>query len=98
MIASADGSFSAEEMAAKLTRTGLSVNRVESVALAVAYLVNNGSKSNGMGVLVQSDKMVNLEQGYAKSRETLMGTEMLEILRKGLSAELYPRLKVDSKM
>ncbi|KAM0810359.1 hypothetical protein AB5N19_10708 [Seiridium cardinale] len=97
----ARGTSSLEENAdnfAKMSASGVAVNRVESVALAIGYLINEGPRSNGKSILVQGDKMVDLERGYAKSRETLMGSEMLQILKKGLGVELYPRIKVSSKI
>lgn len=98
MLGSVDGTVSAEENRARIASFGVSINRVESVALAIAYLMNEGPKSNGKGILVQADRMVDLEQGYAKSRETLMGAEMLELLKQGLKAELYPRIKSPAKL
>lgn len=98
MLASPDGTLSPEQNAVKLVKNGFAVNRVESVALTVGYLLNRGRKSNGMGILVQNDMMVDLEQGYVNSRETLMGTEMLEILQSGSKVELYPRIKDPAKL
>ncbi|KAI1875003.1 uncharacterized protein JN550_002432 [Neoarthrinium moseri] len=90
--------MTAEENAAHLIRSGLTVNRVESVALAVGYLINGGPKSNGMGILVQGDKMVDLEKGYAKSKEAWMGKEMLNLVKRGPGKDLYRRIEDKAKI
>ncbi|KAI0177918.1 putative oxidoreductase,short chain dehydrogenase [Pestalotiopsis sp. NC0098] len=88
----------AAETEARLSGAGVRINRVESVALAAAHLLNLGPGANGMGVLVQGDKMRDVERGYAKSRSTMLGEEMLDMFRQGSGKELYPRLKVESKI
>jgi hypothetical protein len=82
-----------EENAARLIKTGLAINRVETVALAVGHLINAGLRANGMGILVQGDAMVDLEEGYVKSRESWMGLHMFILFKGGLKADLYPRIK-----
>src|ERR1700712_3791868 len=59
--------------AAKMRKVGVPINKAESIALSVGYLINGGINSNGMGVLIQQDKMMELERGLAKSREAWMG-------------------------
>jgi NAD(P)-dependent dehydrogenase (short-subunit alcohol dehydrogenase family) len=89
---------SLDAWAAKMRKVGVPINKAESIALSVGYLINGGIKSNGMGVLIQADKMMELERGLAKSREAWMGTEMLEMFRGGRDAPLFPRMEEKSKM
>jgi hypothetical protein len=96
MLGSLDGT--AAEVEARFRKLGVFVNRVESVALAVAHLINLGPAMNGMGILVQGDKMRDVEKGYAKSRSTMLGKEMMDMFRQGSGKELYPRLKAEAKI
>ncbi|PGH12433.1 hypothetical protein AJ79_04269 [Helicocarpus griseus UAMH5409] len=77
------------EWAASMTKIGVPINKVESVALAVAHLVNIGMQANGQGLLVQGDRMVEVERGIAKTREIWMGREMLDLFRGGREAPLF---------
>lgn len=79
-----------EEWAAKMQKAGVPINRPEAIALAVAGLMAGGMKSNGSGVMVQADKMANIEAGIARSREMWMGEEMLRLFRGGRNAPLFP--------
>jgi hypothetical protein len=56
----------------------------------VSGLIAGGMKSNGAGVMVQADKMANIEEGIAKSRNLWMGKEMLDLFRGGRNAPLFP--------
>jgi hypothetical protein len=89
---------SLDEWAAKMRKVGVPINKAESIALAVGHLINGGIKSNGMGVLIQQDKMMELERGLAKSREAWMGKEMLGLFRGGRDAPLFPRIEEKSKI
>ncbi|EER29613.1 hypothetical protein D8B26_003818 [Coccidioides posadasii str. Silveira] len=77
------------EWAAHMEKIGVPINKPESVALAVAHLVDLGMKANGMGLLVQKDRMVDVERGIAKSREQWMSKEMLDLFRGGRTAPLF---------
>ena len=87
-----------DEWATKMRKVGVPINKAESIALSVGYLINGGIKSNGMGVLIQGDKMMELERGLAKSREAWMGKEMLDLFRGGRDAPLFPRMEEKSKI
>ncbi|QDS76487.1 hypothetical protein FKW77_005213 [Venturia effusa] len=89
---------SLDEWAAKMRKVGVPINNAESVALSVGFLINAGLEANGMGVLIQADKMMELERGLAKSRETWMGREMLDLFRGGRDAPLFQRLEESSKL
>lgn len=89
---------SLDAWAAKMRKVGVPINKAESIALSVGYLINGGIRSNGMGVLIQADKMMELERGLAKTREAWMGKEMLEMFRGGRDAPLFPRMEEKSKM
>ncbi|KAL1953935.1 hypothetical protein VTO42DRAFT_2013 [Malbranchea cinnamomea] len=77
------------EWAAQMAKIGVPINKPETVALAVAHLVSLGMQGNGQGILIQQDRMVDLEWGLAKSRETWMGKEMLDLFRGGRTAPLF---------
>jgi hypothetical protein len=83
----------AEAHAKEMVGHGVPVNKAESVALAVCWLMNEGMKANGAGIFVQADRFVDLEKGLAKSRESWMGKEMLELFRRGRNAPLFVRLE-----
>ncbi|KAF2662323.1 NAD(P)-binding protein [Lophiostoma macrostomum CBS 122681] len=83
----------AEDHATDMVGHGVPVNKAESVALAVCWLMNEGMKANGAGIFIQADKFVDLERGLAKSRESWMGKEMLELFRSGRNAPLFVRLE-----
>lgn len=87
-----------DEWAVKMRKVGVPINKAESIALSVGYLIDCGIKANGMGVLIQADKMMELERGLAKSREAWMGKEMLDLFRGGRDAPLFPRMDEKSKI
>jgi hypothetical protein len=89
---------SIDEWAAKMRKVGVPINKAESIALAVGYLINGGIQSNGMGILIQQDRLWELERGLAKSREDWMGKEMLDLFRGGRDAPLFPRVDEKSKI
>ncbi|KAK1908379.1 hypothetical protein P3342_009228 [Pyrenophora teres f. teres] len=76
----------------QMREAGVPINTVESVALAVCWLMNEGAKANGAGIFVQADKFSDLERGLAKSREAWMGKDMLDLFRGGRSAPMFERL------
>lgn len=86
------------EWVAKMRKVGVPINKAESIALSVAHLICSGIKANGMGVLIQADRMMELERGLAKSREAWMGKEMLGLFRGGREAPLFPRMEEKLKL
>ncbi|TID13786.1 gb [Venturia nashicola] len=84
---------SLDKWAAKMRKAGVPINKAESIALSVAHLINSGIKANGMGVLIQADRMMELERGLVKSRETWMGKDMLDLFRGRRDAPLFPRME-----
>jgi len=89
---------SIDEWATKMQKVGVPINKAESIALAVGFLMDGGMKSNGMGVLIQQDRMVELESGLARSRGVWMGTEMLNLFRNGRDAPLFTRISEKAKI
>lgn len=87
----------ADAYAKEMAKVGVPINKVESIALAVCWLFNEGKAANGAGIFVQADRFVDLERGLAKSRESWMGKEMLELFRGGRTAPLFSRLEGESK-
>ena len=75
--------------AATMAKRGVPLNKPESVALAVGYLMNKGIKANGQGLLVQADRFLDFEEGLAKSRRDWIGKEMLDLFRGGRDAGLF---------
>ncbi|KAH8681051.1 putative oxidoreductase,short chain dehydrogenase [Xylariales sp. PMI_506] len=98
MVGTLDGTETPKEVAARLSKGGLTINSAETVALAVGHLIQGGIKSSGAGLLVQNDRMVDMERGYAKSRESIMGKEMLDYFRSGLKVQTYQRLDEKAKI
>jgi len=78
-----------EVWAKEMARLGVPINRAESVALAVGFLMSEGMEGNGKGVFVQGDRMWDLERGMAGTREGWMGEEMLGLFRAGRRAPLF---------
>jgi NAD(P)-dependent dehydrogenase (short-subunit alcohol dehydrogenase family) len=81
-----------KEWSDKMSKVGVPINTAEGISLAVAYLINGGSQTNGAGLLVQNDKIWDFEAAMAKSRETWMGKEMLDLFRGGRGAPLFSRV------
>jgi hypothetical protein len=79
-----------EDWAVGMQKVGVPINRAETIALAVAHLMHRGMQSNGQGVLIQADKMAEIEAGIAKTRSQWMGEEMLALFRGGRTAPLFP--------
>lgn len=69
---------------------GVPINNAETIALTVANLMGQGARANGSGVLIQANRMQDLEAGIAKSRNHWMGQEMLDLFRGGRNAPLFP--------
>ncbi|KNG52254.1 NAD(P)-binding protein [Stemphylium lycopersici] len=87
------GSITPSSHATALAKAGVPINKPESVALAVCWLLDQGIKANGMGILVQADTFVDVEAGLAKSREAWMGKEMVDLFRGGRGASMFKRLE-----
>ncbi|KAF2467028.1 NAD(P)-binding protein [Lindgomyces ingoldianus] len=83
---------SPEQYAKEMAIQGVPINKVDSVALAVCWLFNEGKAANGAGIFIQGDKFVDLERGLAKTREQWMSKEMLDLFRGGRKAPLFVRL------
>ncbi|USP76476.1 uncharacterized protein yc1106_03750 [Curvularia clavata] len=83
-----------ETYANNMAKVGVPINKPESIALAVCWLVNEGIKANGAGIMVQADRFADVERGLAKSREAWMGREMLDLFRGGRMAPLFARLEL----
>ena len=86
------GAVPPDAYARDMARAGVPINKPESIALAVCWLLNEGMQANGAGIFVQADKFADLERGLAKSREVWMGKEMLDLFRGGRTAPLFARL------
>jgi hypothetical protein len=78
--------------AREMAKVGVPINKPESIALGVCWLLNAGNKGNGAGIFVQADRFADLEKGLAKSRHVWMGREMLDLFRGGRNAPLFDRL------
>jgi hypothetical protein len=89
---------SLNQWAAEMRGVGVPINSAESIASAVGYLINEGIKANGMGLLIQADKIGELEGGIARARKDWMGEEMLGLFRGGRNAPLFPRIDEKAKI
>jgi hypothetical protein len=81
------------QWAAGMQKFGVPINKAESIALAVCYLMNGGMKANGKGLLVQSDRNWDIEAGLAKTRSSWMSQEMLGLFKGGRAAPLFRRIE-----
>ncbi|KAK3696406.1 hypothetical protein LTR37_017977 [Vermiconidia calcicola] len=81
---------SIEEWGKDMSDRGVPINNAETIALTVANLMGQGAKANGSGVLIQGNRIQEMEGGIAKERKHWMGAEMLEMFRAGRSAPLFP--------
>jgi NAD(P)-dependent dehydrogenase (short-subunit alcohol dehydrogenase family) len=79
-----------EEWAAGMQKLGVPMNKAETIALAVADLIQKGMAGNGQGILIQADQMAEIEGGIARARSLWMGEEMLRLFRGGRNAPLFP--------
>lgn len=82
----------------QMEKVGVPINKAESVGLAVVDLINQGMNANGKGILLQADKMIDLEYGIAKTRSSWMGREMLDLFRGGRTAPLFQRVENKAKI
>lgn len=83
---------SIEEWAKQMKKHGVPINKAETIALAVGYLIDGGMKANGMGLLIQEDQIAELESGIARSRGSWMGENQLSLFRGGRNAPLFSRI------
>ena len=74
----------------KMKSAGVAWNEPGTIALCVAYLITKGLGANGMGLLVQGDRVTDVEAGLARSRGLWMGEEQLGLFRGGRGAGLFP--------
>ncbi|KXT05078.1 hypothetical protein AC578_7532 [Pseudocercospora eumusae] len=81
---------SLEDWGKDMSGRGVPINSAETIGLTVANLMGQGMKANGSGVLIQANRMQELEGGIAKSRQQWMGKEMLDLFRGGRNAPLFP--------
>lgn len=79
-----------QEWGQDMSGRGVPINNAEAVGLTVANLMGQGMAANGSGVLIQANRMQELEGGIAKSRKQWMGEEMLGLFRGGRNAPLFP--------
>jgi len=80
----------------RMSEAGVPLNKAETVAATTAWLLSLGMKANGKGVLIQADRMVDLEEGLVKSRSSWIGEEMLNLFRSGRALPGYSKL--DAKL
>jgi len=76
----------------KMNTAGVPLNRPETVATVTAWLLSLGKEGNGKGILCQADKLVDLEEGLAKSRTHWIGQEMLDFFRSGRGMKGFSKL------
>jgi len=83
---------SVEGWAKKMRNHGVPINKAETIALAVCWLIDGGMSGNGKGLLVQENEIGELETGLAKTRKIWMGERMLSLFRGGRDAPLFSRI------
>ncbi|KAF2833724.1 NAD(P)-binding protein [Ophiobolus disseminans] len=83
--------------AREMAKVGVPINKPESIARAVCWLMNEGRNGSGAGIFIQADQFTDLERGLAKNREQWMGREMLDLFRGGRNAPLFDRIEGGEK-
>ncbi|KAK5050474.1 hypothetical protein LTR84_003755 [Exophiala bonariae] len=81
---------SLKDWAVRMRGQGVPINDPAEIADAVVYLMSEGIKANGKGLLIQAGRVADLELGIAKTRKLWMGDEMLRLFRGGRDAPLFP--------
>lgn len=76
--------------AKRMRAAGVPINDPGEIAAAVVYLMSEGIKANGKGLIVQGARSANVEEGIAKTRNVWMGDEQLQLFRGGRNAPLFP--------
>ncbi|EWC48753.1 hypothetical protein DRE_00058 [Drechslerella stenobrocha 248] len=88
-----DGTRTLSSEVDKMTAFGVPLNKVESISTGAAWLLSLGQRGNGKGILIQADRMIDIEEGLAKSRTSWMGEEMLDLFRGGRGMQDFSKLK-----
>jgi len=81
---------SLQNWAIRMRGLGVPINDPAEIADAVVYLMSEGIKANGKGLLIQAGRVADLEYGIAKTRKLWMSEEMLRLFRGGRDAPLFP--------
>ncbi|KAK6530507.1 hypothetical protein TWF694_003855 [Orbilia ellipsospora] len=76
-----------------MTNFGVPLNKVETISTVTAWLLSLGQKGNGKGILCQADKLIDIEEGLAKSRSGWLGDEMLSYFRNGRGMNGFSKLQ-----
>lgn len=73
------------------------MNSAEEVSLAVAYMIDqDGYKANGMGIMVQGGKFIDVEKSIQNSRKVWMGNEMDRMYKGGKGSDPFVKLQAAS--
>ncbi|KAK6359180.1 hypothetical protein TWF696_000345 [Orbilia brochopaga] len=88
-----DGARTLSSEVNKMASHGVPLNKVESIATTSAWLLSLGREGNGRGILVQADRMMDIEEGLATSRTSWMGEEMLDLFRGGRGMKDFSKLQ-----
>jgi hypothetical protein len=68
------------------------LNRIETVALAMIYLLKLGSKANGSSIAVVADKLVEVEEQAGKNFPGLLGKKLWNAMASGRNVLVFPTL------
>jgi hypothetical protein len=71
---------------------GMILNRIETVALAMIYLLKLGSKANGSSIAVVADKLVEVEEQAGKNFPGLLGKKLWNAMASGRNVLIFPTL------
>jgi hypothetical protein len=90
IISGRNSGESLQNWAIRMRGQGVPINDPAEIADAVVYLMSEGLKANGKGLLIQAGRVADLELGMAKTRKLWMSEEMLRLFRGGRDAPLFP--------
>jgi hypothetical protein len=91
-ILSVDGTVDIAQRVVEMRKFGMALNKTSTIALAVAYMADKGMAANGMGILCQADRLVELEGGLARTRKVWMGEEMLGYFKGGRDMPIFSKI------
>lgn len=96
ILSSATSEFG--QVVSQLTSAGVPINTPERIAEVVVWILSQGQKANGMGLMVQGGLVTDLEKGIAKTRRSWMGDVMAKMYSSGTGFNVFEKLGADGGM
>ena len=84
--------LSVKDWIAQKESEGLILNRIETVALAMIYLLKLGPKANGSSIAVVADRLVEVEEQAGRNFPGLLGKKLWNAMMSGRNVIVFPTL------